>query len=142
MIKQKSNVLLLEIIVVTFFLSLLSVLLLQLFSTATIISVQDEQRSDALAFAQDWAEQVRGATNIDALLEQGGWEKAQGEEAVSYTLEEGKTTLSLTGTVTQSAAGTLQELTLRATSLQGETLAALPLTLYRPLVQKEAEGQR
>lgn len=114
MIKQKSNVLLLEIIVVTFFLSLLSVLLLQLFSTATIISVQDEQRSDALAFAQDWAEQVRGATNIDALLEQGGWEKAQGEEAVSYTLEEGKTTLSLTGTVTQSAAGTLQELTLRA----------------------------
>lgn len=138
--KQKSNVLLLEIIVVVFFLSILSVVLLQTFSNAYIISNNDARTSKALFSVQEWAERMRAQEDIDAFLTGNGWtvDPMRGED-MHYRYADDKQSLYIYGARKDSVYGTLYELTVEA-QFEGEVLASIPFGMYNTKGLVAGEG--
>lgn len=101
--RQKSNVMLMELIIVILFFSIATTITLQVFVLAHQRSNESLRMTYALNEAQDWAEQLSASRNPEALLQETGWKGGEG----AYELKslDDKYTLVLNTSKEQTAAG-------------------------------------
>ena len=101
--KNRSNVLLVEILIAVLFFMLSATVLVKVFATARNMTVRSGVESVAIADAQNVAETLYAAGDIDATLEEMGFFSSHG----AWTLDRGDYTLYVAGTAEPTEAGEL-----------------------------------
>ena len=108
--RNRSNVLLVEILIAVLFFMLSATVLVKVFVTARNMTVRSGVESVAVADAQNVAESIYAAKDIDGLLEEMGFHSSHG----SWTLDRGDYTLYVDGKAKPTEAGELWSGTVRA----------------------------
>jgi len=108
--RNRSNVLLVEILIAVLFFMLSATVLVKVFVTARNMTVRSGVESKAVVDAQNVAESIYAAEDIDALLEGMGFHSSHG----SWTLDRGDYTLYVDGSAKPTDAGELWSGTVRA----------------------------
>jgi Tfp pilus assembly protein PilV len=101
--RNRSNVLLVEILIAVLFFMLSATVLVKVFVTARNMTVRSGVESKAVVDAQNVAESIYAAEDIDALLEGMGFHSSHG----SWTLDRGDYTLYVDGSAQPTDAGEL-----------------------------------
>lgn len=101
--RNRSNVLLVEILIAVLFFMLSATVLIRVFGTARNMTVRSGVESVAIADAQNVAESLYAAEDADQLLQQMGFRSSHG----SWTLDRGDYTLYVEGQTTPTEAGQL-----------------------------------
>lgn len=101
--KSRSNVLLVEILIAVLFFMLSATVLVKVFATARNMTVRSGVESAAIADAQNVAETLYAAQDIDGALEELGFFSSHG----AWSLDRGDYTLYVTGEATPTGVGEL-----------------------------------
>ena len=101
--KNRSNVLLLEILIAVLFFMLSATVLVRVFATARNMTVRSGVETAAVADAQNVAEALYAAGDIDQTLQDMGFFSAHG----AWSLDRGDYTLYVSGQATPTEAGEL-----------------------------------
>lgn len=101
--KNRSNVLLVEILIAVLFFMLSATVLVRIFVTARNMTVRSGVESVAVADAQNVAETLYAAEDIDGTLSEMGFYSSHG----AWTLDRGDYTLYVDGEETATEAGAL-----------------------------------
>ena len=133
--KNRSNVLLVEILIAVLFFMLSAVILVRVFAAARNLSVRSGVETQALAEAQNVADLMLAAEDVEAQLADNGFTSAHGV----WTRDYGTYTLYIEGGAAPAGNGALWEGVVRAYyRQQGEDgirsdaeLFALPCVRYR-----------
>ena len=133
--KNRSNVLLVEILIAVFFFMLSATILVRVFAAARSLSVRSGVETEALMAAQNTADAIWAADDVDAALEEMEFASAHGV----WTRDYGTYTLYIEGGAAPAGNGALWEGVVRAYyRQQGEDgirsdaeLFALPCVRYR-----------
>ena len=138
--RSRSNVLLVEILIAVLFFMLSATVLVRVFVTARNMTVRAGVESVAVADAQNVAESLYAADDIEQLLEGMGFRSSHG----SWTLDRGDYTLYVDGSVQPTEAGELWSGTVRAfyklrnpdtVRAEDEELFSLTCTRYKGVAQ-------
>ena len=131
--RNRSNALLLELLIVVAFFMLASMTLLQVFSAARQQSARAEQLSEAAAEAQNIADRLYAAQDGEALLESLGFE----QQDVDWKRAEGDFEVTVTRSLENEEQGTLVRQTVRVTDASGNVLIELPCSCWREVAPHE-----
>lgn len=101
--KSHSNVLLVEILIAVLFFMLSATVLLRVFATARNMTVRAGVETEAVSRAQNVAEVLYEADDVDATLTQMGFQSAHG----AWSKDEGDFTLYVMGSAEDTEAGEL-----------------------------------
>ena len=123
---NRSNALLVELLIVVMFFMLSSTVLLQVFSTARSQSALSGKLTQALNAAQDMADRLYAASDVESALEEMGCSQEEG----LWRLADDGFDLMVDVSSEQQPFGELQRFRVRAVS-GGETLVDLPAARYR-----------
>ena len=123
---NRSNALLVELLIVVMFFMLSSTVLLQVFSTARNQSALAGRMSKALNAAQNLADQLYAADDAESALKEMGYAQEEG----LWRLSGGEFDLTVAIQYEQQPFGELRRFQVRAVS-DGETLADLPAARYQ-----------
>ena len=123
---NRSNALLVELLIVVMFFMLSSTVLLQVFSTARSQSALSGKLTQALNAAQDMADRLYAAADVESALEEMGCSQEEG----LWRLPDDGFDLTVDLSFEQQPFGELQRFRVRAVS-DGETLVDLPAARYR-----------
>lgn len=131
---SKSNVVLTELVIVILFFALTAATAMQLFVGSHLKSFHNTMAQEAAVFCQDWAEQLRGESDMEGFLAAHGFERA---EDGCYDLKQDHQTLHAELGLEHMASGTLGYAKLSVTDdRQSESdtqpLVALPVAAYAP----------
>ena len=138
--RNRSNVLLVEILIAVLFFMLSATVLVKIFVTARNMTVRSGVESMAIADAQNVAETMYSAEDIDATLEGMGFYSSHG----AWTLDRGDYTLYVDGQATSTEAGELWSGTVSAfyklrnpddARAEDEQLFSLTCTRYKGVAQ-------
>jgi Tfp pilus assembly protein PilV len=138
--RNRSNVLLVEILIAVLFFMLSATVLVKIFVTARNMTVRSGVESMAIADAQNVAETMYAAEDIDATLEGMGFYSSHG----AWTLDRGDYTLYVDGQATSTEAGELWSGTVSAfyklrnpdvARAEDEQLFSLTCTRYKGVAQ-------
>lgn len=129
------NLLLIELIIVIFFFALSAVITLQAFVYAYEDTRLSRQYTQALAIAQDWAEQLYAAADPAALLQQADWQPMP--EGDGYATEQDGFHLSAALEQEQQEAGMIRRVRVTILPLdrhgaQEDPLVSIPVARYVP----------
>ena len=122
-----ANALLVELLLVIFFFMLGATTLVELFANAKHKTLQARATNVAIMEAQNIADDLYGAEDPDAVLQELGFTKND----EGWTLEEKEYSLKVTQTDEAAEAGTLRIFTISGTG-DGTDLFSLPSTRYIP----------
>ena len=135
--KNRSNVLLVEILIAVLFFMLSATVLVRVFATAKNLSDRSGIQTQALAEAQNVADALYAAEDIDACLDGMGFESSHGV----WTREFDSFTIYVAGGETETESGVMWEGSVRAfceprnvsddVRRQDEELFSLPCLRYR-----------
>ena len=123
--ENRSNALLVELMIVILFFMLAATVLVQVFGKAHSMSARSETIAEALLDAQNVADTLYAAPDGDAALTALGFQR----EAEGWRLDAGGYQLSVTGAREETSGGALLTRVVRALS-EGEELFALPVSRY------------
>ena len=126
--QRRSNVVLLELIVVLLFFSLASTIAMQAFVKADQRSKESVRMEAGLAAVESWAERVSVSGDPEAMLAAAGWKRGDGV----YTLD---SELPLRIDIAREDAPHGQMLRMVVSALgsaEGDPVAALPIDRYLP----------
>ena len=138
--RNRSNVLLVEILIAVLFFMLSATVLVKVFVAARNMTVRSGVESMAIADAQNVAETMYAAEDIDATLEGMGFYSSHG----AWTLDRGDYTLYVDGRATSTEAGELWSGTVSAfyklrnpdvARAEDEQLFSLTCTRYKGVAQ-------
>ena len=138
--RNRSNVLLVEILIAVLFFMLSATVLVKVFVAARNMTVRSGVESMAIADAQNVAETMYAAEDIDATLEGMGFYSSHG----AWTLDRGDYTLYVDGQATSTEAGELWSGTVSAfyklrnpddARAEDEQLFSLTCTRYKGVAQ-------
>ena len=138
--RNRSNVLLVEILIAVLFFMLSATVLVKIFVAARNMTVRSGVESMAIADAQNVAEMMYAAEDIDATLEGMGFYSSHG----AWTLDRGDYTLYVDGRATSTEAGELWSGTVSAfyklrnpdaARAEDEQLFSLTCTRYKGVAQ-------
>ena len=138
--RNRSNVLLVEILIAVLFFMLSATVLVKIFVAARNMTVRSGVESMAIADAQNVAETMYAAEDIDATLEGMGFYSSHG----AWTLDRGDYTLYVDGQATSTEAGELWSGTVSAfyklrnpddARAEDEQLFSLTCTRYKGVAQ-------
>lgn len=124
---NRSNALLVELLIVVLFFMLSSTVLLQVFSKAHSLSARAEVTAQVVTDAQNVADQLYAAADAEALLKRLGFEQA--EDAWRRAGDGYQTAVTLRSEHT--AAGVLARHEIVIVSAAGEELLRLPCVRYQ-----------
>ena len=124
---HRANALLVELLLVIFFFMLSAMVLVELFAGAKHKTLQARATNVAIMDAQNIADDLYGADDPDAVLQELGFTK----NGDAWTLEEKEYTLTVTQQEEAAEAGTLRIFTISGTG-DGKDLFSLPSTRYIP----------
>ena len=108
--KNRSNVLLVEILIALLFFMLSATILVRVFASAREMSARSGVETRALAEAQNMADLIRVSEDVDAALEEQGFASSHGV----WTRDDGEYTLYVEGVPQPSENGALWQGTVRA----------------------------
>ena len=123
----RANALLVELLLVILFFMLSATTIVELFAGAKHKTVQARATSEAIMEAQNIADDLYGAEDPEAVLQELGFTK----NGDSWILEEKEYTLTVTQQEEAAEAGTLRTFTISAAG-DGKDLYSLPSTRYLP----------
>ena len=123
---NRSNSLLVELLIVVMFFMLSSTVLLQIFSTARSQSAKSGKMTQALNAAQSMADQLYAAADPESVLKEMGCS----QEEDLWRLPGGSFDLTISISREQQPFGELQRYRVQAVS-NGETLVDLPAARYQ-----------
>lgn len=131
---SKSNVLLIELVIVILFFALTAATAMQLFVGSHLKSRHNTMVQEASVLCQDWAEQLRGERDMEAYLIAHGFVRA---EDGAYALTHDRQTLRAELGQENMAAGTLGFCKFsvtddRQTEKDTDPLCTLPVSAYTP----------
>ena len=138
--RNRSNVLLVEILIAVLFFMLSATVLVKVFVTARNLTVRSGVESTAIADAQNVAETMYAVEDIEATLEEMGFYSYHG----AWTLDRGEYTLYVEGQATSTEAGELWSGTVSAfyklrnpdaARAEDEQLFSLACTRYKGVAQ-------
>ena len=138
--RNRSNVLLVEILIAVLFFMLSATVLVKVFVTARNMTVRAGVESRAIAEAQNVAESLYASGDIEQMLEGMGFHSSHG----SWTLDKGDYTLYVDGGSTPTETGELWSGTVRAfyklrnpdaVRAEDEQLFSLTCTRYKGVAQ-------
>ncbi len=138
--RNRSNVLLVEILIAVLFFMLSSTVLVRVFVTARNMTVRSGVETVAVADAQNVAESLYAAEDVDQELEALGFRSSHG----SWTLDRGDYTLYVEGSAKSTEVGELWSGTVRAfyklrdpdaVRQEDEELFSLTCTRYKGVAQ-------
>ena len=122
--KNRSNVLLVEILIAVLFFMLSATVLVRVFATARNMTVRSSAGGQALIEAQNVAEALYAADDPDALLESLNFSQSHG----TWTRDDGSYSLYVSTTTTPTEAGELFQAEIRAFYLTRDAGAARPVS--------------
>ena len=134
--KNRSNVLLVEILIAILFFMLSSIVLVRVFSSSRLLTVRSGVETKALSFAQDVAEQLYAAQDPEEMLTKRGFTESHG----AWTLDRGDYSLYVTSETVPTDAGEMWQGEVRAFYKQrdpdkarqaDEELFSLPCARYK-----------
>lgn len=130
---KRSNVLLVELLIVIFFFMIGSVILMQVFEKTYTQSRKAEAGTNALALGQSYADRLYQAEEEESTLEELGFTEAETDADTGYaffwTREDGDITYSYGFDRIGADGGVIRKGTLSA-AYKGEELFTLPCTKY------------
>ena len=122
---NRSNALLVELLIVILFFMLSATILLKVFATSRIQSDKAGLTGEALSYAQNVAERIYAADDAEDALTKMAFE-SNGD---TWTLDTGKFTVRVTASVENTQAGEMLNWTVQAL-LGDEVLFSLPVSRY------------
>ena len=123
---NRSNALLVELLIVVMFFMLSSTVLLQVFSTARSQSAQSGKLTEAVNEAQSMADRLYAADDAESLLAEMGCTQEEGQ----WRLSGDRFDLTVAISLEQQPFGELLRYRVQAVS-EGKTLVDLPAARYR-----------
>ena len=138
--RNRSNVLLVEILIAVLFFMLSATVLVRVFVTARNMTVRSGVESVAIADAQNVAETLYAAGDIDQTLQDMGFYRSHG----AWSLDRGDYTLYIAGSATPTEAGELWSGSVSAfyklrnpdnPRAEDEEMFSLPCTRYKGVAQ-------
>lgn len=138
--RNRSNVLLVEILIAVLFFMLSATVLIRVFVASRNMTVRSGVESEAIVDAQNVAEAIYAAEDIDQTLSDMGFASAYG----AWSQNRGEYTLYVVGAETPTDAGVLWEGSVEAlynlrdpdvASLEAEQLFSLTCTRYKGVAQ-------
>ncbi len=123
---RRMNLALIELLIALLFFSLSSVVILRLFAATYDASVQSQQRTRALATAQNWADTAYALDFTDDALLALGWR----EEGGALALEEDGLSLTMTLAFEDAPYGRMLRGALAVENEREQALLTLPLAKF------------
>lgn len=131
--RNRSNALLLELLIVVAFFMLASTTLLQVFSAARQQSARAEQLSEAAVEAQNIADQLYAVKDGETLLKDLGFEQKDTE----WKRADGEFQVTVTRSLENEEQGVLVRQTVRVADISGKTLIELPCSCWQEVLRHE-----
>ena len=123
---NRSSAMLTELLIVVMFFLLTSTVLLQVFTAARAQSEQAETFAAAVAETQNVADRLYAAGGADGLLEQMGFQNAEGD----WVRDDGAFLLRVYSERTEDTAGVMVRQSVTALTPEGEELLSLPCSRW------------
>lgn len=124
---HRSNALLVELLIVVMFFMLSATILLQVFSKARTLDMRAEREADAVAQAQDLADQLWAAEDADALLTSLGFTRS----GDTWEREADSVVTRVTAERQELSAGVFLRSEVQVLDSDGTALVTLPCSRYR-----------